>query len=46
MSWVEVQKRPSDAERQKAALTGVGDYAGEDQEYEEIRQTTMPSEEE
>ncbi len=45
-NWKEVENIASDEERQKAYLTGVGDYGGNDQDNEiTIRQTIMPSEE-
>ena len=44
-NWSEIKEIASDEERQKAYLTGVGDYGGNDQDNETIRQTAMPSEE-
>lgn len=44
-NWQEITEIPSDEERQKAYLTGVGDYGGNDQTKEVIRQTVLPSEE-
>ena len=42
-NWTTIEDRPNDEQRQKAHLTGVGGYGGEDTEQQEIRQQSLPS---
>ena len=41
-NYSEIKERANDAQRQKASNIGTGDYGGEDQDREQLRQKTMP----